>query len=597
MFCEKCGAQVENDSKFCLNCGTPVTPQAAPAAAAPAGPSALAKFFSNKKNVTITAIAAAVVVVAIVVICIIAGLPTPIYLDEYMVIEYSGLDGMGHAYMDGDGEKLQEALLEHMSEEDMEVMMTRLAKKGMNFELGKTEELSNGDKIPLILEVDNDIAKEYGIVFKLKNETVTVSGLRESTPLDLFADLVITYEGFAPNAYVRIESTSTNEFIQNYVSYGISGSYHVEEGSTFTVEAYFSESAAIEQGYLIKESSKTYTATNVPVPVELDLFADLEITYTGCEPYAKVTVTSKSDNEFIKDYVSYYVSNGKNLSEGDTFTVSASYSSYTAEQYGYIINSDTKEYTATNLPEPVELNVFDHVEVIFTGIAENGRATYKVTTDDAFVKNYVRFQFNKSSGLAEGETIALMYTVSSYVDPLEYGYTLPDVTSKNYTVPALGQKLTDFTQFSSEEQTRLLDYILSEAEGYLTKEGAAASGMSLYNTGYSAGNQLSDATSLSNLKVQSVIVGQRGSWITTDYLVFVVTVDIAGHPNLPATNGSATGHFYFYLSSPIVKADGTLENDLEGSLYRANYCYKSYEDLCEFYLNDVNNQVVYNPNT
>ena len=597
MFCEKCGAQVENDSKFCLNCGSPVTPQAAPVAvAAPAGPSALAKFFSNKKNVTITAIVAAVVVVAIVAIIIISSLPAAIYMDDYMKIEYSGLDGMGHAYMTGDGEQLMKDLQKHMSEEEVELMMTRLMKKGMTFELGKTDELSNGDKIPLILEVDNDIAKEYGVVFKLRSETTTVSGLKASTLLDLFADLVITYEGFAPNAYVRVESTSDNAFIKNYVNYSVSDGYNIENGDTFTVEAYFSNSEAMEQGYLIKETSREYTASNVPVPVELDLFADLEITYTGCEPYAKVTVTSKSTNEFIQNYVSYYVTNGKNLSEGDVFTVNASYSSYTAEQHGYIINEDTKDYTATDLPEPVELNVFDHVQVIFTGIEGKGKATYKVTTDDIFIKSYVRFQFNKSTNLSEGDAIALIYTVSSYVDPLEYGYKLTETTSKSFTVPALGKAVTNFTDLSSVEQNRVMEFVLKEAEGYLTKEGATASGLTLYNTGYSAGNQLSNATSLSNLKVKSVIYGQQGSWTVTNYLVFVVTVDISGHPNLPATNGSATGHYYFYVSSPIVKADGTLENDLEDSLVRGNYCYKSYEDLCEFYLDNIKNQVVFEPN-
>ena len=602
MFCEKCGAQVENDSKFCLNCGAAMNPQpapvavAAPVAAAPAAPSALAKFFSNKKNVTITAIVAAVIVVAIVAIIIISSLPTPIYMDDYMQIEYSGLDGMGHAYMTGDSEQLMNDLKKHMSEKEVEEMMTRLMNKEMDFYLAKTDELSNGEQISLILEVDNDIAKEYGVVFKLRSETTTVSGLKASTSLDLFADLVITYEGYAPNAYVRVESTSDNEFIKNYVDYSVSDGYNLENGDTFSVEAYYSESEAINQGYLIKESSKTYTASGVPVPVELDLFADLEITYTGCEPYAKVTVTSKSTNEFIRDHVNYYVTNGKNLSEGSVFTVTASYSSYTAEQNGYIINADSKEYTASNLPEPVELNVFDHVEVTFTGIAGNGKATYKITSDDEFIKSYVRFQFNKSSSLSEGETIALMFSISSYAEPLAYGYTIPEATSKNYTVPALGKELTSFEEFSSAEQTKLLEYVLKEAEGYLTKDGASASGLSLYNTGYNTGNQLSYATSLSNLKIHSVIVGQRGSWSTTDYLIFVVTVDIAGHPNLPDTNGSATGHYYFYLSNPIMRADGTLENDLDSSLTRANYCYKSYEDLCEYYLDDVNNQVVYTPN-
>ena len=543
MFCEKCGAQVENDSKFCLNCGTPVTPQAAPVAvAAPAGPSALAKFFSNKKNVTITAIVAAVVVVSIVVACILINLPKPIYLDDYMIIEYEGLDGMGTAYMYVDEDALMEALEEHLSEEDIEVMLTRLAKKGLDFSLSKTNELSNGDKIPLVLEVDNDIAKEYKIEFKLRNSTTTVSGLKPSTQLDLFKDLVITYEGFAPNAYIRIESTSDNEFIRNYVTYSISGSYYVEEGKTFTIEAYYSEYEAIEQGYLIKESSKTYTATNVPVPVELDLFADLEFVYTGCSPVARVQVVSKSDNEFIQNYVSYYVNNYYDLEEGETFTVSASYSYYTAEQYGYIINADSKEFTATNLPQPVELNVFDFVKVNFTGMAGNGNASYEITTDDDFIRYYVNFQFNKSYDLSEGDQIALIYSVSSYVNPLEYGYTLPDTGSQSYTVPKLGQKLTDFTQFTSEEQARLLNYVLSEAEGYLTKDGAAASGITLRNTGYSIGNQLSYATSLSNLKVESVIIGQEGSWYVSDCLIFVVTVDIVGHPNLIRCCGSCRSH-------------------------------------------------------
>lgn len=505
---------MDNDSKFCLNCGAQATPNAAPAAApvaapaAPAGPS----FFSNKKNVLILGIVAAVIIIGIIVGVVIANLPTTIYMDDYITIKYEGLSTKGDAYMDFNSEAFMNALKAEMTEQEAYTMMARLENSGSILELEVPENLANGDEIHILFSFDNEIAKEYGVQFKLKNDTIKVEALQE--------------------------------------------------------------------------------------PVFLDLFADIELTYTGCSPYSKVEFVNNSTNTFIQEEVSYYISNNYNLEEGETFTIEAYFSEYDAEEAGYIILESNKEYTASNLPQPTELNPFDYVTVNFTGLAGNGNATYTVNDEENdFMNYYVRFEFNKSSALSEGDVITLAYTIRYNEDPLQYGYTLTETTTKQYTVPKLGQYITDFSQLTESGRNSAIASATEEAKYHLTKESSDnnTSYIRLYNTGFSSLNELSYATGLSNVKLHSVIAAQdQGWWSNTNYLCFIFTVDITGHSNITGTNG--TGYFYMYLKNPIMKGDGTLEFDFENNdlLYSRN-CYLSYEDLKAYHLDSFEVQTPYTP--
>ena len=512
MFCEKCGAQMDNDSKFCLNCGAPATPQTAPVAvsAAPAGPS----FFSNKKNVLILAIVAAVIVVGIIVGIVIASLPATIYIDDYITIEYNGLSTRGEAYLDFNHNAFKAALLEEMTLQEMNIMHELLQNAGFLFELDKTSELTNGDEIHISFYMDNEIAKDYGVQIKLKNDTITVNSLQE--------------------------------------------------------------------------------------PVFLDLFKDLELTFNGCSPYSEVTFVNNSTNEFIQNYVSYYIDNSYNLEEGEIFTVNANFSEYSAEEAGYIILESSKEYTATNLPQPVELNPFDYVTVTFSGLEGDGRANYQVNEEAHSFMNYIYFEINKSSSLTEGETITLSYTYSSSRDPLQYGCKLVGSTTKQFTVPKLGSYVTDFNQLSADEQTKVTNKVMELAKYYLTKEGETngTSEMNLTGTDYWSGNQLNHAAGLGNVKLHSVVAAQSSSYTWhTKYLIFVVTVDITGHPNIAENGGNTTGAIYIYLTNPIVKGDGTLEIDYESKYtFSVNkYVYLSYDALNTNYLSYLYNPVTYTP--
>lgn len=579
MFCEKCGSQIPDDSKFCTGCGAVIAADAAPAAAA-AVATAAKPITLSKKTITIGVAVIAVVLAVIILISVINSLPQKVVLDDYIHISYIGLSTKGEAELNIDWDQM--ALDAADNDEDEASELYYVFRQNLKISLDNYSDLTNGDELHITAEWDAKVFEKYDLKLKLKNAVVTVAGLQEPVYLDLFADLEITYSGYAPNADVTVTYVGDNEFIKNYVYYYTSGGYDLSEGSTFTIEASFSEYTAESQGYIINESSKEITATGVPQPVELDIFADLTITYEGCAPYSTAKVAYTGDNEFIKNYVYFYVYNGSNLSEGSVFTVEASYSEWRANEYGYTISASSKEYTASNLPQPVELDVFQYVDVTFSGTEGLGKASYTINSDDYFIKYCLNFSFNKGTNLTGGETIALTYTVDSWVDPLKYGYTI-GVTSKQFTVPALGKEATSFNDLSAEGQAAVLAKLDELTKLYLTKESTdnKTGSMKLQNTGYSSGNELTHASAVENIELHSVITGGYTSWgWGYRYMVFVYTFDIVNHPNIVDNNSSvADACVYFYVDDPVAAANGHLEGDLSELVEVNTKVYMSYEDL------------------
>lgn len=246
MYCSHCGQQIPDGSKFCPKCGQHpgVVPGAQPDGAAPhmqaqpgaqAAQPAAAKKVSNKTIGMIAAAVAAIVVILIVVKiggAILGGGKT-VDLNKYATVTFEGENGDGRAEFDFDtdqfvkdhkslvgmtGEKMvknlkqylknnkdfQKALewygvdvdakdiddeldellgsigSEKITEDDLEDVASLFA---YCYELDPTYHLSNGDKVELSWNVENNLTEVYGAMLGLKvkgeDKTFKVKGLEK----------------------------------------------------------------------------------------------------------------------------------------------------------------------------------------------------------------------------------------------------------------------------------------------------------------------------------------------------------------------------------------------------------------------------------
>ncbi len=314
MFCEKCGAKLPDDAKFCESCGISTEPKA------PSAPSpfltALKKFFSKKRNVIISAVTLFLLIAIIVTVAIIASQPKKIYVDDYFHVVFKGVDESGRAYIEiseAEQEKLVSLNKKLFGEQADEESIFKYIEASLDIPSNKISTLKNGDTVKLKLNIDKSINEKTGGKYKfiLRNQTVTVKGLYKKTTLNLLDYIQPSFKGY--NGFGRVHSDEPTV-------------YKLINGVEARVSANQSE-LRIE---LYDSSESLYITT---VYAQLDRYSVL---FNGDKINATVNAEKVITNEL--------------------------YSSF-----AIILSSQTKEYTVEGLSEPLQSNLTNLVNFNIKG--------------------------------------------------------------------------------------------------------------------------------------------------------------------------------------------------------------------------------------
>lgn len=274
---------------------------------------------------------------------------------EIADVDFSGLNGNGSISFEFDESIYEDgAFLEKLYPDDTtaeaELKFIELL-TNVDYTFSKEEDLSNGDEVTVTVEYDEEKFEERGIKVKNPEFTVTVEGLSDGAKIDVFDGLEVTYSGLSGKGYVIFDTSACDAFTQSYVYFEYPES-KLSNGDTVTVTANYNSDDAEENLVIIENDTKEYTVSGLKEPEEIDPFENLEITYTGASPYITASIDSTKCKSLVNNYISFSVDDTY-LRNGDTFTVTASYSEYDAEEYGFIVTSEAKTYTVENQPEYV----------------------------------------------------------------------------------------------------------------------------------------------------------------------------------------------------------------------------------------------------
>ena len=128
------------------------------------------------------------------------------------------------------------------------------------------------------------------------------------------------------------------------------------------------------------------------------------------------------------------------LKNGDTISYTWDDASLKSVEKAYNVKleSDTIQYTVSNLTEVEDYNPFDYIEVVFVGIAPNGLARTDNIGENPVAG--VTYHIDKMNGLSVGDTVKVSAVGASGGDFQEYclrdGKRATE-TERTYTVDAL----------------------------------------------------------------------------------------------------------------------------------------------------------------
>ena len=163
----------------------------------------------------------------------------------------------------------------------------------------------------------------------------------------------------------------------------------------------------------------------------------------------------------MEESIDFVVEPSNNLSNGDTVTVSVKYNSDIFKQNKVSLSAEPKTFTVEGLTEPIEVDPFEGLDVVFTETAPYGKAT--INQDNCDTKGLrVSYNLDKYNDLSNGDVVTVTIDVSEE-DALKQGYKLLQ-TSAEFTVDGLVTYMKSLDQIGDKFYTEFEPYLQDEID-------------------------------------------------------------------------------------------------------------------------------------
>ena len=241
----------------------------------------------------------------------------------------------------------------------------------------------------------------------------------------------------------------------------------------------------------------------------------------------------------------------KNLSNGDVVTYTWDDNSDEAEEaFGVKVKYTDITYTVSSLASVNTFDAFDGVDVEFSGISPDGRATVNSLPTAAEAQG-LYYTLDENSGLSNGDTVTL--TVHSNRDDFsdcidKYG-AMPQATEKTFTVEGLNEYVTSADTLSDS----VLVSLQNQAEDVFKSYAAQR---------FSNGQTFKGMTYLGNYILTPK---NKDSWGDKDRIVlaYQVTVHHDYTSELNTTYDADDSFFWYITFNNVSKdADGNIASGL-----------------------------------
>lgn len=135
------------------------------------------------------------------------------------------------------------------------------------------------------------------------------------------------------------------------------------------------------------------------------------------------------------------------LSNNDIITYKFNWDANLAKEYGFKFVGKDYDYIVSNLKEPIIVDPFEHIELLYSGVSPNGDVTIAFNSPDAIPG--VDYTISPNENLSNGDTITVLTSHDSAENALKHNYILSD-TEKEFIVEGLPYYVTAISDIPNE---------------------------------------------------------------------------------------------------------------------------------------------------